>query len=399
MPLQNRFAHQAYPTTPVIPPKFCGLNISDGADTNYERLHTELKIAHVIIVHGTFMGNDSFGVADILEGLGESVPASKKLLDSLLGSLRERMKAAADKVAGDLGNYAQAFRDRFQALVGEDPSVSLLDPPWSGQNHHLARADLAMRLICRLDELQPGNDRKVLLWGHSHAGNGFALLTNLLANDRDSVKRFFLAAGSKMPEHWRRAKEILATGESPHSLAQSVSIAAFGTPVRYGWDSSGYQRLIHVLHHRNYDNAKPTLTKPLFPPHSINDTLSARYGDWVQAFAIAGTDVPPPTWIEQNKALTELLEATLPEPMHDLDTRFILPQRVRDACARWKTGTRCHADGKNLLVEYQSSGLETPLHNPIEEAILGHGVATSVAWLPTHLTLIINQLSEPDTPG
>lgn len=97
----------------------------------------------------------------------------------------------------------------------------------------------------------------------------------------------------------------------------------------------------------------------------------------------------------QNRSLTELLEAGLPEPEHGFDTRFIVPKRVRDACRRWKEGTRCHADGQNLLVEYKPSGLKTPLGNPLEHSVLGHGVATTMAWLPAHLALILKSLRGP----
>jgi hypothetical protein len=74
----------------------------------------------------------------------------------------------------------------------------------------------------------------------------------------------------------------------PHPLAQSVVIAAFGTPVRYGWDIHGCAQLIHVLHHRPHDPATPFLTKPLFPPQCLLDVISATWGDWIQAFAVAG---------------------------------------------------------------------------------------------------------------
>ena len=132
----------------------------------------------------------------------------------------------------------------------------------------------------------------------------------------------------------------------------------------------------------------------MFPPHSLSDTLSAKYGDWVQAFAIAGTDVAPPTSAKANSRLGELLESGLEPPVHGLDTRFIVPRRVRDACARWKSGTRCHADGRNLLVEYDPNQERRYLARPLEESILGHGIATTIDWLPAHLTLVMNALSE-----
>ncbi len=268
-----------------------------------------------------------------------------------------------------------------------------MEPSWSGQNHHLARAELAVRLLCRLDDLQTNHDERVLFWGHSHAGNGFALLSNLLANHRPSVEAFFQAVGFRTQEHWHRAYRILQAAPSPHPWAQSVLIAAFGTPVRYGWDTAGYNQLLNILHHRNFDAQNPQQARPMFPPHTLADTIGAKYGDWVQAFGIAGTDVSAPTSIMKNKQLAALLESNLPDPDHGLDTRFIMPKRVRDTCVRWKTGTRCHTDGLNLLINYTPCGRTTPLTHRIENSLLGHGVATTIDWLPAHLALAINSLT------
>lgn len=392
MPHGNQFRHQNYPTRPVVTPVFQKLTVEDAQEANFSRLHTEFQVREVLLVHGTFMGNDPLAIAEILRAMAGSVTALQQPLSNLAERLSEHTKPFVNSVARDIGNYTPAYRDSFQQLVGDDPQVRLLSPTWSSQNHHLARADLAVRLLCHLDDLQLMPDERILLWGHSHAGNGFAILSNLLANNRSAVNAFFEAAGAQQGEYWQRARDILHNGPAPHPLAQSVLIAAFGTPVRYGWDSSGYRSLIHVLHHRNYSETEPTRAQPMFPAHSLADTISAKYGDWVQAFAIAGTDVVPPTSSEVNKRLESLLTAGLEPPVHELDTRFLVPERLRNTCARWKTGTRCHADGLNLLVEYAPCGRKTPLAFPIEEAICGHGVATTVDWLPTHLSLVMNAL-------
>ena len=232
-------------------------------------------------------------------------------------------------------------------------------------------------------------EETVLFWGHSHAGNAFAILSNLLANDRGAVAKFFAAAGDQDAEHWARARQILNSGRSPHPWAKSVIFVAFGTPVRYGWDTNGYRTLLQILHHRSADEGDAHRAQPMFPAHSLTDTLTAKYGDWVQAFGIAGTDVPPPTSMQENRAVAAILEAGLTTPEHGLDTRFIVPPKFRDTCARWKTGTRCHDDGRNLLVQYEPCGRTTALGSPIEEALLGHGVATTLDWLPAHLALVL----------
>jgi hypothetical protein len=107
---------------------------------------------------------------------------------------------------------------------------------------------------------------------------------------------------------------------------------------------------------------------------------------------VAGTDVVSATTLDENERFTALLERNLANPDHDLDTRFIPTARLRDTCYRWKQGTRCHVDGVNLLVNYQPSG-ETVLGLPLESTVFGHGVATTVKWLPAHLQIVYDALS------
>ena len=373
--------------------------MTDGEDVDFSQLHSQFGVREVVLVHGTFMGDDPFGTSAVLRTIARSAGLLEGPLVTLADILQEKMKSLVDGLAQDVGNYTAEYRDAFLQLVGGDPMVRLLQPTWTGQNHHLARADLAVRLLCQLDDMQLMLDETVLFWGHSHAGNAFAILSNLLANDRSSVANFFTAAGQEDAGRWGRARQILESGPSPFPWAKSVLFAAFGTPVRYGWDTGGYQDLLHVLHHRQNDNGDEFLAQPMFPAQSLNDMLTAKYGDWVQAFGIAGTDVPPPIAMQAYRAVAAVLEAGLIEPKHGLDTRFIVPQQVRDTCARWKTGTRCHGDGRNLLVTYEPSGRTTPLASPIEEALLGHGVATTLDWLPAHLTLVLKALNERRVRG
>lgn len=389
---KNQFRHQPYPPIPEVAPLFLKLQVTDGDATDFERLHIEFGVNHVVLVHGTFMGDDPFAVAETLNAIGGSTSLLQKPLESLAETLKEKVKPLTDGITGDVGNFGDDFRNLFQQLVGDDPVINLMQPTWTGQNHHFARADLAVRLLCHIDQLQPTFDESVLLWGHSHAGNGFAILTNLLANEPTSVEAFFRAADQDLP-HWRQAEKILKHAPSPHPLARCVRIAAFGTPVRYGWDASGCRDLVHVLHHRGQQPEDSITTRPMFPPHSVSSMMTAEYGDWVQAFGISGTDVAAPTSSTVNQRMGEVLETGLEAPEHGLDTKFLAPARVRDLCARWKTGTRCHATGRNLLLDYEPSGRKTKLGFPIEQSLCGHGVATTTNWLPAHLALVMESLT------
>jgi hypothetical protein len=391
MPANNRFRHQPYPTRPVRPTKFLTLKHTVDPSVDFKRLHAEFKVREVVLVHGTFMGSDPFAVVEIMKAIAGDGWVGKAMR-SIANKIAANTKAMADKISKDVANYSTDYRDRFQKLVGTDPQVKILDPTWSSQNHHFARADLAVRLLVHLYELglDAGHER-VLLWGHSHAGNGFALLSNLLANDPETVARFFAAGGEDQPKHWRKAHAILKAEPSPAPLAKAVIIASFGTPVRYGWDTNGYHKLIHVSHHRS-EQPQQSTTKPLFPPHSIGDIFQAKHGDWVQAFALAGTDVSPPTSFNNNKAYSKLFERGVSPIETTLELKFIFPKALRELCGRWKHGIRCHEDGLNLLVQYEPCGRKMVTRRPIEESMFGHGVATVEEWLPRHLQLILESL-------
>ena len=389
MPANNRFRHQSYPTTPQITPTRHVLNMDPGP-VDFGRLHTHHSVRQVIVVPGTFVGSDPFNIAGTLRSVPRQLPVIGPRIHAVADRIERRIQEIIDKVADDTGNYTEEYTQYFERLVGGDPEVLLLDPSWTGQNHHFARADLAVRLLNHIVSLNLVLPEQVLLWGHSHAGNGFALLSNLLANHRHSVDRFFEACGRPDEEHWRVAYQTLKSSQSPHPLAVNVTVAAFGTPVRYGWDTDGINRLYHILFDRGADNPIQATTQPVFPP-VVKDIIEATYGDWVQAFAIAGTDVVPPTpgQIERNRQIAELLMNGLEDPALTTDTSLIPVRRFRHLCARWKTGTRCHTDGQNLLVDYHPGH---PQQLPDVADVFGHGIATKLQWLPAHLALLLNRM-------
>ena len=395
MPVKNRFHHQPYPTTPTIKPEFVRLEHQVlSTPGTYSALHTKHRIREVILVHGTFVGDDPLGVSAALRSAGESVPWIGERFVAFASSLSERTKQKTNDTLKDIANFTPEFRDAFQKLVGGDPRIQLLEPGWSSQNHHLARADLAVRLLCALDDLQLDlTHERVLLWGHSHAGQGFALLSNLLANDREAVERFFAIGGETRDEYWTQASSILASANGPHPLAKAVIVASFGTPVRYGWDSEGYRYLLHISHHQPFDTEHPTQGRPLYPLPKTDDLVNARSGDWIQLGGIAGTDSPTVMERKTIDAFGELFETGLAAPVLTLDPPPIVPTKLRQLCARWKLGTRTHTDGRNLLVDYKECGREW-LGLPVERSVLGHGVATTLDWLPAHLKLVLEWLDK-----
>lgn len=392
MPANNAFQHQNYPTAPAIAPVFQKVSVNDADGIEFTQLHTRLKIGKVILVPGTFRGDDPFALAASLTGMAKPDNPMQAVLNSIADGIKKATVAMTESMVGDIANYTDDFQQQFQELVGDDPTVEILKPTWSGQNNHQARADLAVKLLLQLKRIQPTPERMMLFWGHSHAGNGFAILSNLLANNRAAVQRFFEASECESDE-WFEARQLLEQAPSPHPWAKSVCIAAFGTPVRYGWDPAGYRCLIHLMHHRNQQPPDSILTQPIYPMHAIADIMSAKFGDWVQAFAIAGTDANLAVGEKARDRLTAVLESGLRGVVIDEDLENIKIGRLRDACGRWRSGTRCHDDGQHLLLEYEPSGRKTKLGAVVENARFGHGVATTTTWLPVHLALVMRTLA------
>jgi hypothetical protein len=408
MPRQNGFRHQPYPTKPSLDPVVVQLSLEAEQELDFGHLHTQFGVRKVLLVHGTFAGTDPFGINAIMRAGAEQLPdAARRVVDPVIDRLADQTKRLTDTITADVANYNDGYRKHFQSLVRNDPEVSRLEPTWSSENNHVARAGLAVRLLNELLQLHaegfdPGDER-VLLWGHSHADNGFAILSNLLANDRDSVEAFFTAAGDSLGKAGEDARQALAAAPTPHPMAQAVIVVTFGTPVRYGWDTDGLRSLVHVIHHRSIqDHEDPAAIIPAVTfgcegnsfgdnftaaTTGVADVLKAKHGDWVQAFAIAGTDIAPPLKREDNARLGVFLEEGLPEAT---------PQKLRDrlkvACARWKTRTRLHTDGRNLLIDYQSSNMTR--FGPSRLAVLGHGIYTMKDWLPGHLSLVLKWLEQ-----
>ena len=169
---------------------------------------------------------------------------------------------------------------------------------WSSENHHLARARRGLS-DRRLGRTGYGPEDRVLMWGHSHAGNVFAIATNLLAADAAQRESSFFAAGRCYYHQrwfgglskpvWDRVRQWLELPRDSRQLPH-LDLVTFGTPIRYGWDSDGYAKLLHFVYHRPRSGVAEYRTTL---PRSIEDLLHATDGDYVQQLGIAGTNLPP----------------------------------------------------------------------------------------------------------
>ena len=391
MPANNCFRSQSYepvkPTavyeflTPELPP------IAGSADYQRRaqvvgRAFREAHVETVLLVHGTFAGTDALGLISYLESLSSEWGRQ----------LREGAKGAIDWTLGDMGNYSPAILDDLAAImhpngepvsdpVREDSPGFLsgptfpLDPVvrrfnWSSENNHVARADAAVRLIEQLLDLKLSPGQRILLLGHSHAGNVFALATNLVVAKPRVRGRFLDAAAAYRTRteadqaRWDQLRDRLLSTRSNPLETISLDLVTFGTPRRYGWDSAGYSQLLHFINHRPLPGTAAYLAAW---PQTVSDVWAAAAGDYVQQLGIAGTDFPPNVF-EWRRSLAE----------HRLRRLLQSNVRRRSLWSNLKAGVRVPDDGTTLLVDYSGADPEAAAQ------FLGHAIYTRRHWLLFH---------------
>ncbi|QDU94863.1 hypothetical protein [Lignipirellula cremea] len=324
-------------------------------------------VAAIYLIHGTFVGHDAWGV---IRRVSLVSPAWSE-------SLRRFAKGAIDRVIRDSGNYTEAYAQALEDSINRPGErhlpVRLFH--WSSENHHLGRADGAVRLLHELASAHPQGGR-LLFWSHSHGGNLLALVTNLLAAEANSLRRFFWASRShyRWPllgridlPIWPQVRELLIDPDSPlHKL--QLDIATFGTPIRYGWDSDGYASLAHLIFHRELPETPAYLTRF---PRSLEEVLQAANGDYVQQLGIGGTNWGPNPLAFRakvaNRRLAQLLQGRLSR---------------RQVLDNIRLGVRCPDEGDTLLIDYG------PLQETFAEHLAGHAVYTRLKWLLFHAETI-----------
>ncbi len=369
------------------------------------------NVAAVYLVHGTFCGNDPLG---LLTELARYAPRGSE-------SLRRFTKGAFDLLLGEAGNYTAAFAARMESALstGAGRTIPVRRFHWSSQNHHIGRADGAVRLIDELADfaatispsgpLPPvgragegggagtrrdtppptpphqgegsgsrGVPPRVLLWGHSHGGNIFALASNLLGSDGATRREFFHAARS-FYQRWRSARidfpvwqrvEDLLTSTTHPLRRVALDMVTFGTPIRYGWESAGYSRLLHFVGHRPHDPERHWLAP--YPPR-LHGVLTALHGDFVHHLGIAGSGFPPFPLAFRTLAANRRM-------------RRILARHVPGwLLTRMRAGSRVHHDGATMLVDYAD-----PVRFPLLH-IFGHALYTRSHWLPLHCELVAKE--------
>jgi hypothetical protein len=268
----------------------------------------------VVFAHGSFVGDDPLAVARSIE---DAIPG----LPDVARALRGFTRAQVSRFLGDLSNFPGEYVATFADATG----IDAIEFTWSGENHHAARVQAAVRLARALalhggGALRPGD--RVLLVGHSHGGQLFAILSQLLAR---------VHGHADLVEAARARGEDIAALEEHLSLLRrcAVDVVTFGTPPRYGWARGARFRLLHLVNHRGAAQRAP----------SLRGLFHTRHGDYVHQLGSHGSDLPAP--LASDRALNERLDAFLG-----------LGTGLRAWIAHTARGLRVSPDGHTVLVDY-----------------------------------------------
>lgn len=329
------------------------------------------QVAEIILIHGTFAGNDVLGL------LRELARVSPRLATAM----KTTGKQVFDQLAGDVGNYTSSFAERFSCLIntGDQEAIPVTRFHWSGENHHLGRAGGVISLLDYIIKSGRTVDERILLWGHSHGGNLLAMLSLLVGASRESKERFFdltrahyrdpILGRLDLPQ-WESVRQQLSRAEAVADLPE-LDVATFGTPLRYRWNTEVCGSLVHFVQHRPLSPRDPTKASI---PTRLQEIMTAAGGDYVQQLGIGGTD---------------FLHSALAWRSWNVERRlrrlFAPSVRRRDLARNLKQGRRVSADGTTLLVDYPDTQMKW------NQKLIGHGVYTRPEWLPFHLREITSR--------
>ena len=297
-----------------------------------ERDFYKAGVKSVYLLHGTFVGEDPFHVAALLE---RSFP---NLRPEVIRRIRKKIKQGQNLMAKDLGNFVDEHIALFESIL----ACQIFNFSWSSANHHYARLEGCLNLVDHL-AARHENDDRVLLIGHSHAGQIFAILTQLFFNEEMRLKIHEL-----YPE--RDLIEKLAVIQK-----LKFDFVTLGTPARYPWFLGENMRLLHFINHRGPD----------LLGGSFKDAIFTRKGDYIQQWGISGSDMRAGE--QEIRKINNILDPFLGAGSNMEILRKKIPAK-----------NRLHTDGFHLLVDY---GDNSRLPNFVKTAF-GHGTYTRLKYMP-----------------
>jgi hypothetical protein len=361
----------------------------------------------IVLLHGSIMGTDVFGVQrlDELGGLKRGYSRGVAGLDALLALMRESSngmsplpgglkpplandevtKKLLDEQIGDAGNFTHTYLELMRQLLnrGLDRPIHCVRELWSCEHHHLGRAMAAVSLLERLHnwgethKLSQGD--RILVQAHGQAGLVLALVSNLLcvasSNSRTRLLDLLSTFASQVNRSdiaptIQRVTPLLSNGAILNEA--TLDVVTLGMPVRYGWDPSGLGKLLHIVNHRSMrTDGKSWLSKMELPQITMEMPI-AWGGDYVQELAVAGSDAVPTTEAAKaaNKALWELVE-----PFDGFE-RWL-------ECAR--RAVRIPSEGLGILADYKDSTGSTN----VRDHYYGHAAYTRLNAMLFNTTEIV----------
>ena len=419
MPLENNFQHdemsrknpgerltarEVAPTVlPESPPG------QDAMATLGKRLsHAGVRL--IVLLHGSIMGTDVFGVQrlDELGGLKRGYSRGVAGLDALLALMREHdngipllpgglkpplandeaTKKLLDEQIGDAGNFTHLYLELMRHALNRDLErpIHCARELWSCEYHHVGRALAAVWMLGRLRDWieahKLGVGDRILIQAHGQAGLVLALVSNLLCVSANSSRTRLLDLLSAFASQVARP-DITSTIERVAPLLSNgailngatLDVVTFGMPVRYGWDPSGIGKLLHIVNHRNMRTDGKTWLSKMELPQITMEMSIAWGGDYVQELAVAGSDAVPTTEAAKaaNKAVWELVE-----PFDGFE-RWL-------ECAR--RAVRIPSEGLGILADYKDSTGSTN----VRDHYYGHAAYTRLSAMLFNMTEIVRTL-------
>jgi hypothetical protein len=208
---------------------------------------------------------------------------------------------------------------------------------------------------------------KMLLIGHSHAGQLFALLTQMAHSQKRVLELLAPLEEGGMPQGLT-LKECLNRVVNIIEQLQKKQIifVTLGTPSRYQWMPNKNWQLLHLINHRGHDAKAPNLIGLPW----------TKGGDYVQQLGVHGSDFPETLKVDSRANL-----------------QFDL---LLGAGRDWRTWQkqldrreRLHNWGNHLLIDYHDQGKFPNFYR----TILGHGQYTKGKFMLFNLTQMVNHLT------
>lgn len=254
-----------------------------------------------------------------------------------------------------MGNLTSEYVTLLQESLGGLPCHLFT---WSSANHHLARVVGCCELILDLANRKRQNDhlRHILLIGHSHAGQLFALLSDILS--QGPLAHLLINQTAEI-DLGIPVEEVMNAAELIRDM--KIDVVSWGTPPRYQWHPLKNMRVMHMVNHRGDE----------ILAGQVSGLLFTRDGDYIQQWGGEGSDAIAPIEKDRraNSRLNEVLGpgADIPHWLTHVQKRKRLP-----------------AYGFTYLIDYQ----DAQLHPNCLATLFGHGIYSRYQAMGFNFSLI-----------